>query len=431
MPITRRGLVAATALSAAGLTGLAQAQGTPTLRIGVLNDQTGQFRDFGGIGSVGAVRQAVMDFAGHGRSVDVVMADHQNKPDVGAGIARQWLDNGGVDMIIDVPNSAVALAVNEVVRAKNKVMITSASATMDLTGPQCSPNTVQWTFDAYMLAKAQGIAMTRAGGTTWFLLYADFTYGQGIARDLTRFVAEAGGKMVGTAGYPVVGTTDFSSFLLQAQASGAKVLSFTSGGSDAVNIIKQAREFGIADKMQIAALLAYITDVHAIGLDQAQGILICSPFYWDLNERTRAFTQRYLQNQHPPFYPTMDQAGCYAGALHYLKAVAALGVEKAKADGAATVAQMKAMPTDDDAFGAGSIRADGRTITPAYLFRVKSPAESKRPWDYYELKQTLAGERDLAPARRGRLPAREGLIRPPPPPPACGVGATRSDLRAG
>jgi len=379
-----------------------RAQGNPLIRIGVLNDQSGPFRDFGGMGSVAAVRQAVKDFGDQGFPMEVIFADHQNKPDVGAAIARQWCDTGDVDMLIDLPNSAVALAVNQIVREKNKVMITSAAATMELTGPQCSPNTVQWTFDSYMLAKAQGVAMTKAGGKTWFLLYADFTYGQQMARDITRFVTAEGGKMLGTAAYPVVGTTDFSSFLLEAQASGAKVLSFTSGGSDAVNIIKQAREFGLPATMQIAALLMFIADVHALGLEQAQGIVLCSPFYWDLNDRTRAFTKRFLRDQSPPTYPSMDSAGCYAGALHYLKAVTAMGVAKAKADGTATVSQMKAIPTDDDAYGSGSIREDGRTITPAYLFQVKTPSESKAPWDYYKLLQILPANQIWRPLSEGK-----------------------------
>jgi branched-chain amino acid transport system substrate-binding protein len=275
MPITRRSLLStAAAIPTSTLASKGRAEGNQTIRIGVLNDQSGSFRDFGGMGSVAAVRQAVKDFGDHGFGVEVILADHQNKPDVGAAIARQWCDTGGVDLLVDLPNSAVALAVNEIVRQKNKVMITSAAGTMELTGPQCSPNTVQWTFDSFMLAKAQGTAMTKAGGDTWFLLYADFTYGQQLARDITRFVTEQGGKMLGGAAYPVVGTTDFSSYLLQAQASGAKVLSFTSGGSDAVNIMKQAREFGLPARMQIAALLMFIHDVHALGLEQAQGIVL-------------------------------------------------------------------------------------------------------------------------------------------------------------
>jgi len=281
-------------------------------------------------------------------------------------------------------------------------MITSAAGTSELTGSQCSPNTIQWTFDTYMLAKAT--SMASGGGDTWFLIYADFAYGQQIARDITRFVTAGGGKMVGAAAYPVASTTDFSSFLLQAQASGARVLSFTSGGSDAVNIIKQAREFGLPATMKIAALLMFITDVHSLGLEQAQGIVLCSPFYWDLNDHTRAFTQRYLRDQRAPTHPTMDQAGCYARALRYLKAVAELGGAGAAADGAAVVRQIKVMPTNDDAFGPGMIRQDGRTITPAYLFQVKTPAESKMPWDYYKLVQTLPADEVWRPLGEGGCP---------------------------
>ena len=402
MELSRRNLVATTAATAtAVLARRTRAQSRQAIRIGVLNDQSGQFRDLGGMGSVAAVRQAVKDSGGNGLDVEVIFADHQNKPDVGAAIARQWCDSD-VDLIMDLPNSAVALAVNDVVRGKNKVMISSAAGTGDLTGVRCSPNTVQWTFDTYMLSKAT--TMSKAGGNTWFLLYADFTYGQQIARDVTRFVTAGGGRMLGTAAYPVAGTTDFSSLLVQAQASGAQVLGFTSGGSDAVNIIKQAREFGLTATMQVAALLLFITDVHALGLEQAQGIVLCSPFYWDLNKRTRAFTQRFMHDQRPATYPSMDHAGCYAGALHYLKAVSALGAAAAKADGAAVVTHMKAMPTDDDAFGTGSIRQDGRTITPAYLFQVKAPTESKAPWDYYRLLQTLPADEIWRPVTEGGCP---------------------------
>ena len=377
MTTTRRNLLA-TAMAAAAVplaAGASRAQARQAIRIGVLNDQSGPFRDIGGPGSVAATRQAVSEFGDHGFAVDVIFADHQNKPDVGASIARQWCDTGDVDMLLDLPNSSVALSVNAVARDKNKVLVTSAAATTDLTGAQCSPNTVQWTFDTYMLSKAEGTAIVKDGGDTWYILYADYVFGQQLARDTARFVVEAGGKYSGSAPYPFPGTADFSSFLLQAQSSGAKVLGFANAGADLINCIKQAREFGLNSSMRITALEMFIPDVHGLGLNEAQGIVLCSPFYWDLNERTRAFTQRLLRDQKPAQYPSMDHAGCYAGTLHYLKAVAAMGVEKAKSDGKAVVAQMKAMPCDDDAYGSATIREDGRYMCPAYLFQVKSPAE--------------------------------------------------------
>ena len=405
MPITRRNFAGLAAAASTGLvTSRARAQAKPTIRIGVLNDQTGPFRDLSGMGSVLAVRQAVRDFGDHGFNVDVTYADHQNKPDIGAGLARQWCDNGGVDMLIDLPTSSVALAVNAVVREKNKVLITSAAATTSLTGDQCSSNTVQWTFDVYMLSKAEGTATVKQGGSTWYILYADYVFGQQLARETTRFVTGAGGKVLGSAAYPFPGTTDFSNFLLKAQASGANVLGLANTGADLINAIKQAREFGLTASMRIAALEMFITDVHAVGLDLAQGIVFCSPFYWDLNDRTRAFTKRFLNNQHPPSYPTMVHAGCYAGALHYLQAVAAMGVERAKADGAAAVAQMKSMPCDDDAFGPARIREDGRYMCGATLFQVKSPAESKAPWDYYKPLASLPADQIWRPLSEGGCP---------------------------
>ena len=403
MLITRRGLAGSAAAMLPLGGGGVRAQSRQTVRIGVLNDQSGLFRDLSGMGSVAAVRQAVKDFGDHGFPTEVIFADHQNKPDVGAAIARQWCDSG-VDAVIDLPVSSVALAVNSVTREKNKVLITSAAATTDLTGPQCSPNTVQWTFDVYMLAKAEGTAVVKEGGKSWYILYADYVFGQQLAREAARFVKEAGGQVLGSAAFPFPGPGDFSAFLLKAQASGAQVLGLASTGGDFINCVKQAHEFGLPQTMRITGLEVFITDIHALGLEVAQGLELCSPFYWDLNGRTRSFTKRLLADQKPQTYPTMVHAGCYAGVLHYLKAVAALGVSRAKADGAATVAQMKAMPTDDDAFGQNSIRADGRTVTPAYLFRVKTPAESKKPWDYYTPIQTLPADEIWRPLSEGGCP---------------------------
>jgi len=401
--LSRRGtlLTLGGAAVALPLGGVAQRQ---AIRIGVLNDQSGPYKDLGGPVAVACVRQAVREFGDQGFAVDVISADHQNKTDVGANIARQWCDTGGVDMIADLTTSSVALAVNGLVREKDKVMITSSAGTTDLTGPQCSPNTVQWTFDVYMLAKATATAVVKDGGDSWFIIYADYVFGQQLARYASRFAAERGAKVLGAVPYPFPGTTDFSSFLLQAKASGAKVLGLAMVGTDLINCIKQAQEFGISNKMRVATLDMYLSDVHGLGLGAAQGALLCSPFYWDLNERTRAFTKRLMRDQNPPIYPGMGHAGCYAGTLHYLKAVAAVGAAKAKADGAAVVAQMKAMPTDDDAFGPAHIRRDGRYLGPAYLFRVKSPAESKGPWDYCALVDTMPADAIWRPLNEGGCP---------------------------
>jgi branched-chain amino acid transport system substrate-binding protein len=403
MPLTRRSLIGSIATTSASARLSRAFAENPKLRIGVLNDQSGPYKDWSGPGAVAAVRQAVREFGDQGFSVDVVAADHQNKPDVGAAIARQWCDTG-VDLLTGLTTSSVALAVNGVVREKNKVLITTSVGTTDLTGPQCSPNTVQWTFDVYMLPKAAATAVVKDGGDSWYMIYADYVFGQQLTHYTTRFVTELGGKVLGSIPYPFPGTTDFSSFLMQARASGAKVIGFANTGADLINCIKQAHEFNLHKTMRLAALEMYITDVHALGLNDAQSIVLCAPFYWDLNDRTRAFTQRLLRDQHPRDYPTMDHAGCYAGTLHYLKAVEAIGVGKAKSDGKSVVAQMKAVPTDDDAFGWASIRQDGRYMGPAYLFRVKSPAESKGAWDYYTLVDSLPKDSIWRPLSEGGCP---------------------------
>ncbi len=405
--LNRRNLLAAAAFGAgAGALPFrpARAQAANTIKIGVLNDQSGLYRDVNGPGSVVCVRQAITDLglASRGINVEVVVGDHQNRPDVGVNIARQWIDRDGVDMIIDVPTSSVALAVNTVVREKNKVYINSSGATSDLTGSACSPNTIHWTYDTYMLAKSTGGAMVRAGGDSWFFITADYAFGHALERDTTAFIRAAGGRVLGAVRTPFPGTTDFSSFLVQAQASRAKVVGLANAGGDTINSIKQAAEFGLTRRgVKLAALLMFISDVHALGLQTAQGLVCTETFYWDLNDRTRAFTQRVLPNMPQQLRPGMAQAGCYSGALHYLKAVADMGVAAAKADGAATVARMKAMPVDDDAFGPTSIRVDGRRIMPAYLLEVKAPGESRGPWDYYKLLQTTPAEEAFRPLAEG------------------------------
>ena len=399
MSMSRRVLIgSAAAVGAWPRVGRGQGQ---TLKLGVMNDQSGPYRDDGGPTGVLCVRQAVQEFAQTaGFNIEVIAADHQNKPDVGAGIARQWLDQDGVDAIVDVPTSSVALAVNQVCREKNKVMLNNGAATTDLTGAQCSPNTIHWTYDTYMLAKSTGAAMVRSGGDSWYFITANYVFGQQLQRDTARFVTEAGGKVLGASEYPFPNTTDFSAMLVQAQASGAKVLGLCNSGGDTINCIKQAQEFGLTKTMKIASMLFYNSNVHALGLETAQGLLLTESYYWDLNERTRAFMSR-IKDKTPNQWPNMVQAGCYASVLHYLKAVKSLGVAAAKADGRAVVATMKAMPTDDDCFGQGVIRPDGRKIHPSYLFQAKSPSESKGGWDGLKLVATTPAEQAFRPMAEG------------------------------
>jgi branched-chain amino acid transport system substrate-binding protein len=373
-------------------------------KIGVLNDQSGLYADIGGPGSVLAAQMAVEDsgLKAKGWTIDVIAGDHQNKPDVGANIARQWFDVDKVDIIVDVPNSGVGLAVNNVVREKNGVYVNSGAATSDLTNAQCSPNTVHWTYDTYALAHTTGGALVKAGGDTWFFLTADYAFGAALERDTTAVVTAAGGKVVGGVKHPI-NTSDFSSFLLQAQASKAKVIGLANAGGDTSNSIKQASEFGIvAGGQKLAALLLFITDVNALGLNVAQGLNFTETFYWDLNEGTRAFGKRFQERMRNKAMPTMDQAGVYAGVLHYLKVLDAMGGNPH--DGVKVVAAMKATPTDDPLFGKGTIRADGRKMHPAYLFEVKKPSESKAPWDYYKLVATIPAEQAFAPLADSKCP---------------------------
>ncbi len=396
MIIRRRTLLGAAAAATAVPLGRAALAQQPTIKIGVLNDQSGPYRDTGGLTSVICTRQAVQDFGEHGFKIEVIAADHQNKPDTGAGIARQWYDRDGVDVIVDVPTSSVALAVAGVARDKNKAYLNAGAATADLTGKQCGPSIVHWSYDTYMLAKSTGGATVKAGGTSWYFITADYAFGQQLQRDTSTLVEGAGGKVLGSAKYPFPGTTDFSSFLLQAQASGAKVLGFCNAGADTVNSIKQSKEFGLDQKL--AAMLMFITDVNALGLQTAQGLVLTESFYWDLNDRTRAFTAR-VRPKTPNNLPNMVHAGCYAATLHFLKAVSAIGVDAAKNGGDAIVNRMKAMPTDDDAFGHNTIREDGLAVLPVFLFEVKKPSESKAPWDYYKLAVTTPADQAWKPLR--------------------------------
>jgi branched-chain amino acid transport system substrate-binding protein len=386
--------------AAALMTTAAQAQ--VNVKIGVLTDMSSLYADDTGPGSVAAAKMAIADFdpQAHGMKVDLVVADHQNKPDIGSNIARQWFDVDGVDAIVDVPNSGVALAVNEVTREKNKVLLVSGAAIADLTGPKCSPNTVHWTYDTWMLAHSTAGALVKTGGDTWFFLTSDYAFGHALERDATAVVLADGGKVLGSVAHPL-NNQDFSSFLLQAQQSKAKIIGLANAGGDTINSIKQGAEFGItAGGQHFAALLFYIGDVNAVGLKLAQGLVLTETFYWDLNDGTRAWAKRW-QAERPGKFPNMNQAGVYAATLHYLKAVAAL---KSAADGKAVVNQMKAMPTDDPLFGKGMVRVDGRTIHPAYLFEVKSPDESKYPGDDYKLRATIPADEAFRPLKDGNCP---------------------------
>ncbi len=391
-------LLLATAFAAV-MGGAAQAQ--VSVKIGVLNDRSGIYSDISGEGSVVAARMAVEDFkaAEKGIKVDIVSADHQNKPDVGSNIARQWYDQDGVDLIVDVPTSSVALAVNQVTREKNKVFINSGAASSDLTGSQCSPNTVHWTYDTVALANGTGGAMVKQGGDTWFFITADYAFGHALERDTAAVVTKNGGKVLGSVRHPFPGT-DFSSFLLQAQASKAKVIGLANAGGDTINSIKQAGEFGITQGGQaLAGLLVFISDVHALGLKTAQGLVLTESFYWDLNDGTRAWSKRFA-DKNAGKMPTMVQAGVYAGVLHYLKAVEAL---KGK-DSQQVMAKMKEMTTDDPLFGKGTIRPDGRKMHDAYLFEVKKPEESKGEWDLYKLLAKIPADQAFRPLDEGNCP---------------------------
>ncbi|MDE2376319.1 ABC transporter substrate-binding protein [Bradyrhizobium sp.] len=395
-------LLLGTAL-ALGASATAMAQ-DKAVKIGVLTDLSGLYADLGGPGAVVAAQMAVEDsgMAAKGWKLDVISADHQNKPDIGTSIARQWIDVDKVDVLMDVLNSGVALAVNNVVREKNAVMINSGAATSDLTNAQCSPNTVHWTYDTYMLAHSTGQALVKAGGDTWFFLTADYAFGHALERDTAAVVVAAGGKVIGSVKHPL-NTADFSSFLLQAQASKAKIIGMANGGGDTTNTIKQAAEFGIVSGGQkLAGLLLFLSDVHSLGLKVAQGLNFTETFYWDLNDQTRAFSKRFAERMKSKAMPTMVQAGVYAGLLHYFKALEAIGGNPH--DGAKVVAKMKELPTDDPLFGKGTIRADGRKLHPAYLFEVKSPAESKGPWDYYKLVGTTSADQAFRPLSESACP---------------------------
>jgi branched-chain amino acid transport system substrate-binding protein len=396
-----RKMTAAVALALAA--GGAQAQVSDgVIKIGVMNDMSSLYADIAGPGSVVAARMAVEDFgaAKKGMKVEIISADHQNKPDVGSSIARQWYDVDKVDVIVDVPTSSVALAVNEITRQKGKAFLISGAASSDLTGKACSPNSIHWTYDTWMLANGTGSAIVKTGGKSWFFITADYAFGHALERDTEAVVVKNGGKVLGKVRAPL-NTQDFSSFLLQAQASKAQIIGLANAGGDTINSIKQASEFGIVQGGQsLAGMLVFISDIHGLGLQKAQGLIFTETFYWDLNDQTRAWTKRFLKESNGSKYPTMVQAGVYSSVLHYLKAIEAAKTD----DGTKIIAQMKKMPTQDPLFGKGSIREDGRKIHPALLVEVKKPSESKGPYDYYKVRTTIPAEQAFRPEKDGGCP---------------------------
>jgi branched-chain amino acid transport system substrate-binding protein len=398
-----RRLAALIATAGVGLAAPAFAQ-DKTIKIGVLNDMSSLYADIGGPNSVAAIKMAVEDsgLTAKGWKIQVLSGDHQNKPDIGTNIARQWLENEKVDVIADTPNSGVALAVSNLVKEKNAVLLNSGAATADLTGKACTPNTISFTYDTYMLANGTGKALTKAGGDSWYFLTADYAFGHALERDTSAVVSTNGGKALGGVKHPI-NTSDFSSFLLQAQSSKAKVVGLANAGGDTTNSIKQAAEFGIVSHGQkLAALLLFITDVHSLGLKTAQGLTFTESFYWDLNDQTREWSKRFAKVSPKGMMPSMTVAGNYAAVLHYLKAMDAL--DGNPRDGAKVVAKMKELPTDDPLFGKGPLRIDGRRIIPAYLFEVKKPEESKYAWDYYKLVANISPEDAAKPLEASDCP---------------------------
>ena len=387
------------AAAIAAMAGTANAQVSDgVIKIGVMNDMSSLYADIAGPGSVIAARMAIEDFgaAKKGMKVEVLFADHQNKPDVGSQIANQWYDVDKVDAIFDVPTSSVALAVNEITKKKGKAFLVSGAATSDLTGQACSPNTIHWTYDTWMLANGTGSAIVKTGGDSWFFLTADYAFGHALERDTEAVVLKGNGKVLGKVRHPL-NAQDFSSFLLQAQASKAKIVGLANAGGDTTNAIKQAAEFGIVKGGQsLAGMLVFLSDIHGLGLNTAQGLIFTETFYWDLNAQTRDWTKRFVA-QSKGKYPTMVQAGVYSSVMHYLKAVEAAKTD----DGSKVINQMKAMPTDDVLFGKGTIRKDGRKLHPAYLVEVKKPSESKGPYDYYKVRATIPADQAFRPEKDG------------------------------
>jgi branched-chain amino acid transport system substrate-binding protein len=373
------------------------------VKVGSLGDQSGLYQDIGGPGSTIAAQMAIEDsgLKEKGWKVELISADHQNKPDVAVNIGKQWIDVEKVDVFVDLAASNVGLAIANLAKEKNVVNLNSGSGSSDLTGAQCTPNTIHWAYDTYMLANGTGKAVVKSGGDSWFFITADYAFGMALERDTTAAVTSAGGKILGGVKHPL-NTADFSSFLLQAQSSKAKIIGLANAGGDTTNALKQAAEFGITKGGQkLAGMLLFITDINAMGLETAQGLNFTESFYWDMNDGTRAFSKRFME-RHKKSPPTMVQAGVYSSLIHYFKALEALGGNPH--DGAKVVAKMKEMPTDDPLFGKGSVRIDGRKIHPAYLFEVKKPSESKGPWDFYKLVTTIPAEEAFIPLEKSACP---------------------------
>jgi branched-chain amino acid transport system substrate-binding protein len=371
-----------------------------TVKLGVLADMSGLYSDLSGIGSVVATQMAAEDFGGMvlGKKIEVVSADHQNKPDIGSNIAREWIDQQGVDAIVDVPVSSIAFAVQQIAKERNRVLLISSSGSSDLTGKSCSPTSVHWTYDTYALAETAGKAMIQQGGDSWFFITADYAFGHALERDTAAIVKANGGTVVGAVRHPQ-DTADLSSFLFQAQTSKAKVIGLANAGGDTINSIKQANEFGIIRGGQkMIGLLTYISDVHGMGLQYAKGLILASAFYWDLTDETRAWTRRFMERSKK--IPTMANAGAYGATLHYLKAIKEAGTDEAQA----VVRKMKEIPVNDFFTKGGSVREDGRVIRSMYLFQVKSPEESKYPYDYYKLLNTVPGDQAFRPLAEGGCP---------------------------
>ncbi|WP_424140287.1 ABC transporter substrate-binding protein [Roseomonas chloroacetimidivorans] len=394
-----RTLLAAGVAAILGATAASAQISGDVVRIGVLNDGTGLFQDTNGPGSVVAAGLAVEDFArtNPGLHVEVIQADHQNRPDVGSTVARRWLDVDGVDMIVDVPNSAVGLAVNTIARDTRMTFIASATVTSDLTGSACSPNTVQWVTDSYAIGRAAARAMMSRGGKNWYFLTVDYALGHAIQRDASEFIEANGGRVLGASRHPL-GISDFSSFLQRARASRPDVIGIANASPEAGNALKQAAEFGVNRSVQMVAFLMFVNDVHAIGLPVAQGLTLVEAFYWDMDDRTRAFSARFLERMGRP--PSANQAGVYSSTLAYLNAVARAGTD----DAHRVVPEMKRVPVDDPLFGPTTIRADGRAVHAMHLFQVKTPEESRAPWDYYRLVQTIPGDQAFRPINEGNCP---------------------------
>ena len=408
IPITRRAVIGSGLAAGVGLAIPRRARAEEkTIRIGVLTDMGGAYAANTGPGSVLATQMAIDDFmkTNPGFKVELLAADLQLKPDVALSITGDWFDNKGVDLLTDVPLSSAAIGIGEMAKQRDKLAIFTGAASADLTGPHCGPNHLHWAYDTWSMPHAVVQSLMQEGGNTWFFITADYAFGHALERDSASFVTEGGGKVLGMAQHPFPGTTDFSAYIIEARASGAKVIGLANGGSDSVNCIKQSAEFGLRQGGQtVAGMLLLINDIHGIGLEAAQGVVLTEPYYWDLNDGTRAFGKRFAAHMTGGAMPNSAQAGQYSCTAAYLKTVAAMGVDQAKASGRAVLAKMRTMPIDDVIFGKSEIRPDGRVIHDMHLFEVKSPAESKSAWDCYKLRQTVPAAQAFRPLNQGKCP---------------------------